>query len=127
MGFLELRWISAPWALLLSIVTYSSFVQAGNVVHLTVDWKEPPPVVVQNELLRRLNARSYIQEGMYNNLSLGAYGAYMANVTIGTRAQSVSLVIENSWSDTVVLASTAYECNQKSWTNGDGPCIGGTC
>jgi hypothetical protein len=127
MGSLEVRWRSVSWTFLLGIVTYNSLVHAQNVVHLTVDWKEPPPGVAQNELLRRLNARSYIQEGLYNNRSLGAYGAYMANVTIGTPAQSVSLVIENGWSDTIVLASTAYECNQKSWVNGDGPCQGGTC
>ncbi|KAE9367377.1 acid protease, partial [Stipitochalara longipes BDJ] len=63
---------------------------------------------------------------MYNNRSTAAYGAYMANVTIGTPGQSVSLAIELGWSHTIVLATTAYECNQKSWTDGDGPCYGGT-
>ncbi len=51
----------------------------------------------------------------------------MANVTVGTPGQSLSLVIENYWSETIVLAATAYECNQKSWPDGDGPCFGGTC
>jgi hypothetical protein len=126
MAFWEGSWRAAYWALLFSIVTYDSLVQAGNVVHLTVDSKKPPPGAVQNELLRRLNARSYVQEGIYNNRSTAAWGAYMANVTIGTPAQPVSLVIE-TWGDTIVLAATAYECNQKSWTDGDGPCYGGTC
>ena len=51
----------------------------------------------------------------------------MANVTVGTPGQSLSLVIDNGWSDTIVLAASAYECNQKSWADGDGPCFGGTC
>ena len=127
MESLEVGWRSAFWTLLLSIITYNPLVQASNVVHLTFDWKESLPGVVQNELSHRPNARSYIQEGMYNNRSLKAYGSYMANVTVGTPGQSLSLVIENSWSETILLAATAYECNQKSWLNGDGPCYGGTC
>ena len=127
MAFCEGSWGAAYWVLLLLIATFNSLVQAGNVVHLTVDWKQPPPGAVQNELLRRLNARSYLQAFMYNNRSTAAYGAYMVNVTIGTPGQPVSLAIELGWSDTIVLATTAYECNQKSWTDGDGPCYGGTC
>ncbi|PMD39513.1 acid protease [Hyaloscypha variabilis F] len=126
MAFCEGSWGAAYWVLLLLIATFNSLVQAGNVVHLAVDWKQPPPGAVQNELLRRLNARSYLQAFMYNNRSTAAYGAYMVNVTIGTPGQPVSLAIELGWSDTIVLATTAYECNQKSWTDGDGPCYGGT-
>jgi hypothetical protein len=108
MEFLEVSWRSAFWTLLLSIVIYNPLVQASNVAHLTFDWKESLPGVVQNELSHRPKARSYIQEEMYNNRSLEAYRSYMANVTVGTPGQSLSLVIENYWSETILLAATAY-------------------
>ena len=126
MESLEAVWRSAFWTLLLSIVTYNTLVQASNVVHLTFDWKESLPGVVQNELSHRPKGRSYIQEGIYNDYSL-AYGFYMANVTVGTPGQSIALLIENYWSETIVLAATANGCNPENWPNGSGPCSGGTC
>jgi Eukaryotic aspartyl protease len=115
------------WASLLSIITQNSLVQAGNAIQLKFEWRAPPPSLVQDETLRRLKSRSHIQAGMYNNVSVTAYGAYMANVTIGTPGQSLMLVIETGSAETIVLAASAYECNQHSWANGDGPCYGGTC
>jgi Eukaryotic aspartyl protease len=126
MGILEKRWISLYWASF-SIITYTSLVGAGNVVQLAVGWQGPPPGLVNNQTSLRLKARSYIEEGMYNNVSRHAFGSYMANVTIGTPGQQLSLVIVTGSADTIVLASTAYECNQKTWPDGDGPCYGGTC
>jgi hypothetical protein len=127
MGFWKISYSSVFWASLFSTITYSPLVRAGNVVQLTVEWKAPPPSLVNNQVSRRLKARGYIQEGMYNNVSAQAFGSYMANVTVGTPGQQLSLVIENGSSDTIVLAANAYECTQKSWTIGNGPCFGGTC
>ena len=127
MSLLGANWMTFYWALLLSIVTENTLVQAGNAIQLTVDWRAPPPSLVQDERLRRLKSRSHIQAGMYNNISVTAYGAYMANVTVGTPGQSLQLVIETGSAETIVLAYSAYECNQRSWPDGDGPCYGGTC
>lgn len=126
MGNLKAQFMSLYWTSFL-LITYSSLVRAGNVVQLAVGWQPAPPSVIDNQISRRLKARSHIQEGIYNNVSTLAYGSYMANVTIGTPGQQLSLVIETGGSDTIVLSATAYECSQTSWSNGFGPCYGGTC
>lgn len=51
----------------------------------------------------------------------------MANVTVGSPGQQVSLVIDTGSSDVFVLAKTADQCTQARLAAQDGPCVGGTC
>ena len=115
------------WTPLLLFTTHKCLVQAGNAFQLTLDWGAQPPNLVQDGRLGRLKSRAHLQAGIYNNLSVTAYGAYMANVTVGTPGQQIQLVIETGSAETIVLAYSAFECTQLSWPNGDGPCYGGTC
>jgi predicted aspartyl protease len=108
---------------LLGLMSLTQNVLAANVVHLTIAKTAASPNLARRDF-DLLNDRATVEEKLYNNLT---GGSYMANVTVGTPGQEISLVIDTGSSDVFVLSSTADQCTDAYLQQTYGPCSGGTC
>lgn len=116
---------STAWLLFPILLASSGF--AANVVQMTISKANSNAEVTRRDLdmfTESLYQRGTISEDLLNNIT---GGSYMAAISVGSPAQSISLVIDTGSSDVFLLADTADQCTSVSLQTVYGGCVGGTC
>lgn len=119
-----MRTISA--ASLLALLTLSSEVASQKVIQFDIaKVAGSPPTKLGKRFAEtsKLYKRQF-SESIINNVT---GGSYMISTSIGTPAQSISLVLDTGSSDVWVLADNANQCTSKTLQYEYGACVGGTC
>lgn len=108
---------------MLTASALSSQALAAKVVPMKIHKNAPSAA----QLTRRgfvPRAAGYFSETIINNFT---GGSYMADVTVGTPAQQISLVLDTGSSDVWFLGSDADLCSDEQAQQSYGGCTGGTC
>lgn len=104
-------------ASLLSVLALSSEVAGQRVVQLDIAKRASSPPT-------RLGKRQDFSDSIINNVT---GGSYEIQTSLGTPAQSITLVLDTGSSDVWVLASDADQCTSAQLEYEYGFCSGGTC